>query len=213
MARSPSSLPLRLTKVDTLAPDHWYLAEADMCFFLGEYTTGGGYQFSPTNQLILNLKKSVDRRGRREWHHKERAIQEVAAALRAALQELLDRITFVPIPPSKAKDHPLYDDRMTQVCKAVRPRPPADVRELIVQRVSTPAAHESPIRPTPQDIAALYEVDIPLAHSPPGDVICIVDDVLTTGAHFVAAQSLLKRQFPATPVIGVFVARRVSPER
>ena len=43
-----------------------------MCFFLGEYTTGGGYQFSPTNQLIWNLKKSVDRRGRPEWHHHDR---------------------------------------------------------------------------------------------------------------------------------------------
>ena len=78
--------------------------------------------------------------------------------------------------------------------------------------MSTPAAHESQIHPNPQDIAALYEVDVPLAHSPPGDVICIVDDVLTTGAHFVAAQSLLKRQFPKTPVIGVFVARRIGKE-
>ena len=48
------------------------------------------------------------------------------------------------------------------------------------------------------------------AHSP-GDFIFIVDDVLTTGAHFVAAQSLLKRQFPETPIKGVFVARRVLP--
>ena len=46
----------------------------------------------------------------------------------------------------------------------------------------------------------------------PGEFIFIVDDVLTTGAHFVAAKSLLKRQFPETPVMGVFVARRVLPE-
>ena len=209
MARSPSGLPRRLTKVDTLTTDHWHLRPSDECYFLGEYTARTGYQGSPTNQLIFNLKKRFDRRGLPDWHYKGQAIREVAIALRAAINhQFLDKITFVPIPPSKAKDDPLYDDRMTQVCGAIRPRPPLDVRELLVQPTSTPAAHGTDNRPTPKDIETLYELDMALANSP-GDFILIVDDVLTTGAHFVAAKSLLKRQFPETPVVGVFVARRV----
>ena len=209
MPRSQSSLPRWLTKVDAAAPDHWYLTASDECYFLGEYTAGTGYQGSPTNQLIFNLKKSVDRRGRSDWHYKDRAIREVAAALRAAIKhEFLDKITFVPIPPSRAKSDPLYDDRMTRVCKAIRPQPPLDVREVLVQTASTPAVHGSDSRrPVPRDIEALYEVEDALAHSP-RDVIFVVDDVLTTGAHFIAAKSLLSRQFPTTPIAGVFVARR-----
>lgn len=212
MARSQSSLPRRLTKVDATAPDHWYLTASDECYFLGEYTAGTGYQGSPTNQLIFNLKKSVDRRGLPDWHYKGQAIREVATALRAAINhEFLDKITFVPMPPSKARGDPLYDDRMTQVCATVRPRPPLDVRELIVQPASTQPAHGTDDRPAPQDIEALYQVDVALAHSP-RDLILIVDDVLTTGAHFVAAKSTLTRQFPTTPVVGVFVARRVPTD-
>ena len=209
MARSQSSLPRHLTKVDALAPDHWHLTESDECYFLGEYTAGQGYQFSPTNQLILNLKKSPDRRGQTEWRYKEQAIREVATALRIAIKpEYLDRITFVPIPPSKAKSDPLYDDRITQVLKAIRPMPPLDIRELIVQSASTQAAHDSQHRPNPADIRSRYELDIALA-SPPLEMLLVVDDVLTTGAHFCAAKSLLTGQFPGTPVVGIFVARRV----
>ena len=209
MARSQSSLPRRLTKVDSAAPDHWHLTASDECYFLGEYTARKGYQGSPTNQVIFNLKKSVDRRGLTDWHYKGEAIREVATALRAAINhEFLDKITFVPMPPSKAKGDPLYDDRMVQVCAAIRPRLPLDVRELLFQPVSAQAAHGTDNRPTPQNIEALYQVDATLAHSP-RDVIFIVDDVLTTGAHFVAAKSVLTRQFPSTPVVGVFVARRV----
>ncbi len=209
MARSQSSLPTRLTKVDALAPDHWHLTEADECYFLGEYTAGEGFSFSPTNQLILNLKKSPDRRELAEWRYKERAIREVAGALRAAIRpEYLDRITFVPMPPSKAKTDPLYDDRMMQVLTAIRPAPPLDVRELIVQRASTQAAHESQNRPGPEEIQMRYELVVSLAHPSP-ESIFVVDDVLTTGAHFCAAKSLLTAQFPGTPVTGIFVARRV----
>ena len=211
MATSQSSFPNRLTKVDALAPDHWYLDESDECFFFGEYTAGRGYEFSPTNQLILNLKKGVERRDRlEEWQYKEQAIRIVAARLRKAIKpEYLDRITFVPIPPSKAKTDPLYDDRMTRVLLTIRPDPPLDVRELIVQRESTGAAHGAKVRPTPQDIEDGYDLDVSLAAMPPGDFIFVVDDVLTTGAHFRAAKVVLGRQFPETPVIGIFVARRV----
>ena len=86
-----------LTKLDELnLPDHWYLDATDECYFIGEYTAGRGYSHSSTNQLILNLKKSVDRRGLAEWSYKEAAIRQAAATLRQSLHpDFLGSATFV----------------------------------------------------------------------------------------------------------------------
>jgi hypothetical protein len=122
---SGSTLPPRLTKIDDLArPDHYYLTAEDDCYFLGEYTARKGYAFSPTNQLILNFKKPVNVRGTPQWNHKERAIGDIAAEFRTALNgEWLDTATLVPVPPSKAKTDPLYDDRLLRMLRAIRPQP------------------------------------------------------------------------------------------
>ena len=85
---SASTFPRRLTKIDDLTrADHSYLTTADACYFLGEYTARKGYAFSPTNRLIFNLKKGMERRDRPEWRYKAVAIQTVADALRAALND------------------------------------------------------------------------------------------------------------------------------
>ena len=46
-------------------------------------------------------------------------------------------LTFVPIPPSKAKSDPLYDDRMEQILRKIWPGQQIDMRELVIQPVST----------------------------------------------------------------------------
>ena len=200
----------RLTEVDELTrPDHAYLAEDDVCYFIGEYTAREGYAYSATNQLVYNFKKTVDRRGRPEWRYKEQAIRTAAAAFRAALNpEALERLTFVPIPPSKAKDDPLYDDRLTRMLGAIRAEPQLDVRELIVQTVSTDAVHHAEVRLRPDEIEALYRIDEALTEPVP-HFIAVVDDMLTTGAHFRASKSVLSARFPAAVVVGLFIARRV----
>jgi hypothetical protein len=207
---SATTFPIRLTKIDDLTrPDHFYLTAADSCYFLGEYTARKGFAFSAANNLILNFKKSMDRRGTSQWNWKERAIREAAGAFRAALNdEFLDIATLVPVPPSKAKSDPLYDDRMVRMLRAIRPHPPVDIRELIIQVQSSEAAHDQTVRPRPEEIAARYI----LAHddkAPAPHTIAICDDVLTTGAHYRAAHTVLQRAFPNTRMFGLFIARRV----
>ena len=207
---SDGTFPRRLTKVDDLIrPDHSHLTGADACYFIGEYTAYRGYAHSDTNRLIFNFKKTMDRRGRPEWRYKEQAIRTAAEAFRRTLAPKdLDRLTFVPIPPSKAKGDPLYDDRLTRMLGAVRPRPPLDIRELIVQTVSTDAVHVRDVRPAPEQVQALYRIDETLT-GPIRDIIAVVDDILTTGAHFRAAKSVLSARFPGVAIIGLFIARRV----
>jgi hypothetical protein len=207
---SASTFPLRLTKIDDLTrPDHFYLTAADDCYFLGEYTARKGFAFSATNRLILNFKKTMDRRGRSEWQWKDRALHQAAAAFRTALNnDYLNVATLVPVPPSKAKTDPLHDDRMTRMLRAIRPQPPVDVRELIMQTVSSEAVHDQTVRPRPDEIAARYQIDSGLQRPPP-QAIAICDDVLTTGAHYRASRTVLEQAFPGVRIIGLFIARRV----
>jgi hypothetical protein len=208
---SKSTFPRKLTQVDELIrPDHYYLDEEDRCFFIGEYTAGMGYRHSATNQLILNLKKSVERRNRPEWRYKERAIKEAATVFRETIPgNVLQCATFVPIPPSKAKSDPLYDDRITRLINAIRPNPPLDLREIVVQTSSTEAVH-SGSRMSPDEIVQIYEID-PETLNRRIQAIAIFDDVLTTGAHFKAMVKLLSgvERLKTIPIWGLFVARRV----
>jgi hypothetical protein len=212
-------LAARLSQIDELTianGDHYYLTAEDRCFFLGEYSPGAGYEFSKTNQRILNFKKSVARRtNANEWYWKEREIQAIANDFRSVLgndqnRNSLMAATLVPIPPSKCKTDPLYDDRLLKVLQQIAAGMTLDIRELLIQTVSTLGAHEGGVRPRPQEIAEIYAMDDRLANPPPTS-IWLFDDLLTTGCHFKAAQQVLRQVFPDARIAGLFVARRVLP--
>lgn len=99
---------------------------------------------------------------------------------------------------------------MTKICRAISASFAVDVRELVVQRASIQAAHESHNRPTADDLLALYVVDEKLALPRPNQ-IAIVDDLLTVGVHYRAMVTVLSRRFPGVPIVGMFIARRVFP--
>ncbi len=197
-----------LTKLDALyLHHHWWLTQEDECYYGGEYTAGKGFSHSVTNQHILNLKKGVERRHLPDWYYKERAIEEAAANLRASIRpEFIAQATFVPIPPSRAADDPLYDDRMTRVLRQLGPD--VNVRELVRQTQTTEGAHVALERPSPTELYGIYEIDQAQVDPVP-TIIAVVDDVLTAGAHFKAMQRILKETYPDARVVGFFIARRV----
>ncbi len=191
------------------------MTEEDDCFFLREYTSRVGFSFGGTNSLISNLKKKMDRRDRPEWKHKERAIIQCAEEMSDALRdEWLERATLVPIPPSKSRDDPMYDDRMVRICNHIQAGVEVDVREIVYQEGSLEADHEQHEVPrrTIGEIAASYRIDENLL-AEPIEFIGIVDDVLTNGRHFQAMKRVLATRLPNVPVQGIFIARRVFPEK
>jgi hypothetical protein len=198
----------RFLRIDALTrPDHFYLEEQDICFYAGEYTAGEGHAYSETNQLILNFKKSMDKQGTAQWQYKEHAIKQAADIFRTAIRENA-LITFVPVPPSKSKTDPLYDDRMIRMLQAVCAGRNSEIRELVVQQKSVKAAHLAEQRPSPDELVANYYLEESLTEPEPG-IIFIVDDVLTTGCHFKAVQRMLVQRFPEARIVGLFLARRV----
>ncbi len=189
--------------------DHYYLSEKDLCTFMGEYTARAGYSYSSTNQLISNFKKPVSARGTSQWPHKQRAIETVGASLATCLSPWADEITLVPVPPSKCKNDRDHDDRLVQALSACqRQIPSIECRELVIQTVSTDAAHSSAHRPRPDELEAIYVVDKAMLEGV-RDTIIIVDDMLTTGCHFKAMEAVLRNYLPDHVIAGVFVARRI----
>lgn len=200
-------------KIDALhLSHHFYLTPEDACIYLREYTPRAGPSYSETNQLILNFKKTLDRRGKPEWYYKEKAVQQITQELAVSFKKnWWSNATLVPIPPSKQKSNPLYDDRMTQVLKGIGAYHgvTCDVRELIVQTEDMDPVHlNNDERPSPDEIKAIYEIDEHLSNPAP-TVIGLFDDVITAGSHYRAAKDLLVARFPGVQVFGIFVARRL----
>lgn len=193
---------------------HYYLTPDDECYFLHEFTARKGYGFSPGNQFIFNFKKSPTKRQEPQYQHKIRAIGWAISTYRAILDQVLgvyQGATFAPIPPSKTPGHPEYDDRMWQVVRGICDGKGADARELITQTGNYDAAHlagEGVARIKPTQLQALYSLSAP----PPKPLVLLFDDVLSAGCHFRAAKSTILSAFPATRVVGFFLARRVLPD-
>lgn len=190
---------------DKSRKDHHYLRAEDDCYYLIEYTRGKSFDYSNANSFINNLKKSPKTRGTWQWRHKQKAIRVAAKTLLRELpDEWLSDSTFVPVPPSKAKNHPEYDDRMLQILAKLN----VDVREVVYQTHTMTAAHESENRHSVDELAENYEIDEDQTEPAPTHIV-IIDDMITAGAHFRAVSRVLHERFPDVPISGVFLARRI----
>lgn len=206
-----TSFPARFTKIDDLTrADHSYIQPDDECLFLGDYTARKGWAYSATNQLIHNFKMPVRHRGTNRWPHKQRAIRTVAGLFSAQIASHFGSLTLVPVPPSKLRTDPEYDDRLMGMLRALSPPAglSADIRELVVQTSQMAAAHESEQRPPPSAWEGVYAIDETLS-APEPTWVGIVDDLLVTGCRFRAMSNVLRRRFPAARITGLFIARRV----
>lgn len=189
---------------------HYYIEETDQCYYFGEYTASAGFAYSDTNQLVLNFKKSPTKKDKPEWVYKTRAIEQVSRLLNNATNPQSDMI-FVPVPPSKCIDDPLYDDRLVQVLSRLTPGwMGSGYRELIKQHLSTEASHLSTVRNI-DTLMANYSVNMTILEPAPKGII-IFDDVLTTGCHYKAMQRTLQGLYPEANIIGLFLARRKIEE-
>lgn len=215
MDKLPSDF-IRLSQVDQLLlPDHFYLDQNDRCYFFIEYTSGESFNYSDGNRLISNLKKSVLKRGRPEYHYKNEAINQCSAWLRSVYDSstLWKNSTFVPVPSSKHMGDPEYDDRMVRICQGISSQ--ADVRSIVFQTETTVASHtvKDGERLKLEQLLNIYRINEELCNPIPQRII-IVDDMLTTGTHFKAMQHTLQRRFPGIPIEGIFIARRrIVPDK
>lgn len=198
---------------------HFYLRPEHKCYFWGEYTPweytkGLNWDFSETNHLVADFKTPASEQQSQDWERKRNAIERISTAFAGFWKwsALAHQCLLVPVPPSRARPDPLFDDRMTQVLLRIRTLTGVDldVREAIVSDGSAPTSHTAQKRPKLEElIKTLSLCSLPKVTP---KYIYLFDDVLTTGAHFVACSTLLKKQLPDAAIVGNFVARCARPE-
>jgi hypothetical protein len=200
----------RLAKIDVST--YPKLDEGDECFHIGEYTAGGGYGASDTNQQIFNLKwKPTSGDGKLYW--KGRAIsywiQKLAEYMN--LEKVEQNVTLVPAPCSKALGHPEYDDRMLRILIGIKAmRPGIDVREAIIPAESRDSQHEAG-RLSVAELQSAMRLSTDNLTQPLKRVVIAVDDVFTQGGTFKAMQAHLLRAPGVKVVRGLFLARTIWP--
>lgn len=218
-----------MTMPNTLSPltdeqrgQHYHFPAGVGCAYWGEYTpyenTGGKKaDFSPTNRLVSNLKKKMDRRGLPDFRYKTQAIIQCAGAFIRFLdwEDIARRrVAFVPMPPSRARGDANYDPRMLDILALVkRSRPVLDIRDCLSFDGRYVASHETSARPGIDDLyeALHFDFEAGRVREIPGEIV-LFDDMLTTGAHFVAASRKLAEHFPGVTISSCFIARRVLPD-
>ncbi|MBD1997310.1 hypothetical protein H6G00_11835 [Leptolyngbya sp. FACHB-541] len=174
------------------------------------YTPGEGYSFSETNNLISNLKASPQQQQR--LRYKRLAMEKFAAEVIDLFTDGLKKtssLVLVPMPPSKAKDHPDYDNRIEVVAQRV-----AEAFEnivclpLLVTIESHEGYHTSGASREAEDIYNSIAVDEEITgYYSEGSTFVILDDILTSGAHYAAARRKLLERFSNTEVKGLFWAK------
>jgi len=204
---------IRLLAIDDSNRGHHpFLQEKHECYFFYDYTAGKKAAYSDGNQLILNIKKPVSEKDLPHYKYKNEAINDAGAMLNAVFKKApktLKSAVVVPVPPSKIRSDSNYDDRMWRVVNLACKEVETEKLELIEQLQTYASSHKQPsgTRMRPDQLRDNYKLSHPVTQR----TVILVDDVLTTGAHFVACHDLIKNAQPEARVIGFFLARRVPP--
>jgi hypothetical protein len=176
------------------------------------YTTGKGYEYSDTNQYVLNLKIQPVEANSSRLGYKSRAIdlfvKEATEFLQKTLQDEEPSCILVPIPPSKSKDHDEYDNRIELVAKQIALKiNNFECIPALYTLSSRTSAHTGGQRNV-ESICKSLAVDTNLLQDVSAvKKIFLLDDVLTSGANFSAAKKRILEHLPGIPVVGIFWAR------
>jgi predicted amidophosphoribosyltransferase len=124
----------------------------------------------------------------------------------------LPTFLLIPIPPSKCKSNPLYDDRLEKVAKEISQLDSVEYFPIIDTKNDSQASHQSQEHRNPSTFYQNMVVNRTLLTIyKPGNILVLLDDVLTSGAHFTAALRHLRENFIEPEVMGVFWAKSQQP--
>lgn len=185
------------------------LLPSDPCYYLLNRTSGG-FSASPANSLIDDFKKDPYRfrNNPAVLGYKDSAVRRFAHALAVLLRPLATSspsVVLVPMPTSRAEGDVAYDDRLVRLCSIAAEEAGARSENVLHTIRTVPASHAGGTRRV-EEIASNIACSAPSPGTSPLFLV-LVDDVLTTGAHYAACRERLAALFPSCPVfMGAFLS-------
>lgn len=190
----------KLHKLDIEIHPRTYISESDTCVYFLEKESEG-YSKSDANNIIYNFKKPMNKKGHDDWKYKIGAIAQFSSMLNNVK---FPKCIIIPAPTSNPRNSANWDDRLDQSVDNISQADVTIVKALDVVSSQTPA-HLGGSRNI-QDIKN-STIHNSLSQYTDYDTVMLVDDVLTTGAHFKAWKELILENNPnITKVYGLFFA-------
>ena len=197
--------PLRIDEMSRR--NHYYLTDQDTCYFFGEYSSRNRHPHGVTSTLIRDLLHPASPSVPAQETLKDKAMGRAAKWFRNAFDpDDIPSITFVPLPQSGAGIPTDNDDRMFRILR--RMGVGLDIRKLLEMTGSTATGEIGSLRSGPDVLYEHMRVVLALTEPQP-KLIVLVDDLLTTGANFIAAKRRLQQLMPDVPICGMFIARKL----
>ncbi len=184
-----------------------------------EYITEG-YTISETNQLIFNFKKAPDKQGKSEWQYKIKAAKQFSIDLHGLLSHSNKKSQFIimTVPVSKLRGSEKYDPRFDMMLDELIKINAQDHHARKTYIIETPIVLKENIKSASREKGSRKVDEICRYYEWQGftnkvpDSIILVDDVVTTGGHFMACKKFIYKKFPEMKIYGVFWSRTISKD-
>lgn len=214
---------LRWTYLDPiLRSTRAHLTQDDLCYYY-LIRDGRGWDDGPhadANQLIFNFKHDPQRyaANSRPMYYKKRAIRTLAGHVISFFIAQMDalgdkKVCIVPIPTSKPRSSQGYDARLDDLCRIVEKNVPwVSYLPLLDTKRDIGKSHKQSGSRDPV-VLAQNMVCGEIPRSDTGRCVVLVDDVLTSGAHYAACKQVIQDKFPDVDIVGLFLSVHVNEDR
>jgi len=192
------------TKIEPLFHGFRHLTERDVIYYHIEYI-GEGYQASSDNSWVSNYKRGIEYRNKSAWYYKEEAVRKFADLI-VETPPVDDGLVLLAGPTSKRRNSPLFDSRNEDVLRSVHHATGIPISFNLEAVMDSEPVHFQPGYRSPEKLIGHYHFT-PFENVP--SVVYIVDDVITSGSHFVVWRDLIHDVHPGLEVRGLYLARTV----
>ena len=195
-----------ITKYDHSLHARFNMTDDDECYYFIE-ATQGGFEASTSNSLLLNFKKDIKFKKTPAWQYRNNAIKQFALMISKHINnDRTDSITIIPEATSYPISDPSFNDRLVQTLIELKKLRQRINIELALEAKSYIGSSHLPggTRNVPIIQNNLQWKGL---KNSPSQTIILLDDVLTTGAHFRACKNIILANTPEnTNIIGFFLA-------